>query len=43
MPACFDLTADGEELWVPMAFTPERRQMYDEHILPRQRAAFGRG
>jgi predicted permease len=32
MPASFDLTADSEELWVPMAFTPERRQMYDEHM-----------
>jgi hypothetical protein len=33
MPAAFDLTAESEELWVPIAFTPERRQMYDEHVL----------
>jgi len=32
MPAAFD---DGQwvELWVPIAFTPERRVMYDEHFL----------
>jgi putative ABC transport system permease protein len=29
----FDLTADREELWVPIAFTPERRAMHDEHYL----------
>jgi putative ABC transport system permease protein len=33
MPAEFDLTSDAEELWVPMAFTPERRAMHDEHYL----------
>jgi putative ABC transport system permease protein len=33
MPARFDLTADSEELWVPIAFTPERKAMYDEHYL----------
>ncbi len=38
MPARFDYTADGEELWVPIAFTPERRAMHDEHYL----AAYGR-
>jgi predicted permease len=32
MPESFDLTT-GEELWVPIAFTPERRVMYDEHFL----------
>ncbi|HEY6548560.1 MAG TPA: ABC transporter permease [Vicinamibacteria bacterium] len=32
MPAGFDST-EGEELWVPIAFTPERRAMYDEHYL----------
>jgi putative ABC transport system permease protein len=33
MPASFDLTADSEELWTPVAFTPERRRMHDEHYL----------
>jgi predicted permease len=33
MPAAFDVTADSEELWVPIAFTPERRRMHDEHML----------
>ena len=33
MPAAFNVTADSEELWVPIAFTPERRVMYDEHFL----------
>jgi putative ABC transport system permease protein len=33
MPARFDFTADGEELWLPIAFTPERRAMHDEHYL----------
>ena len=31
MPAAFDFTARSEELWVPMAFTAERRAMHDEH------------
>jgi putative ABC transport system permease protein len=31
MPATFDFTAQTEELWVPMAFTPERKAMHDEH------------
>jgi predicted permease len=33
MPASFDLTAGSEELWVPIAFTPERKAMHDEHYL----------
>ena len=33
MPASFDFTADGEALWIPIAFTPERRAMHDEHFL----------
>jgi putative ABC transport system permease protein len=33
MPASFDATADSEELWVPIAFTPANRAMYDEHYL----------
>jgi len=33
MTAAFDLTSDGEELWVPIAFTPERKAMHDEHYL----------
>ena len=32
MPEGFHST-EGEELWVPIAFTPERRNMYDEHYL----------
>src|SRR5437899_301330 len=33
MPASFDMTSDSEELWVPIAFTPERKAMHDEHYL----------
>jgi predicted permease len=33
MPPGFDPTASGEELWVPIAFTPERRAQHDEHYL----------
>jgi predicted permease len=33
MPAIFDLTAQSEELWVPIAFTPERKAQHDEHYL----------
>ena len=33
MTSAFDLTSDGEELWVPIAFTPERKAMHDEHYL----------
>ena len=38
MPPSFDLTLDSEELWTPIAFTPERRRMHDEHYL----AVYGR-
>jgi predicted permease len=33
MPAALDSASAGEQLWVPIAFTPERRAMYDEHFL----------
>jgi putative ABC transport system permease protein len=33
MPASFDFTSDAEDLWVPIAFTPERKAMHDEHFL----------
>jgi putative ABC transport system permease protein len=33
MPASFDFTADAEALWVPIAFTAERKAMHDEHFL----------
>ncbi len=33
MAASFDLTVDTEELWTPIAFTPEQRAMHDEHHL----------
>ncbi len=34
MPASFDGdVSDGADLWVPIAFTPERLAMYDEHYL----------
>ena len=33
MPESFDLTADTEELWAPIAFTPEQRVLHDEHYL----------
>jgi putative ABC transport system permease protein len=33
MPPSFDFTADSEALWIPIAFTPERRAMHDEHFL----------
>jgi predicted permease len=33
MPAAFDFTADSEELWVPIAFTPDRKAQHDEHYL----------
>jgi putative ABC transport system permease protein len=38
MPASFDLTADSEELWVPIAFTAARKATHDEHYL----TVFGR-
>jgi putative ABC transport system permease protein len=31
MPESFDFTAQTEELWVPMAFTAERKATHDEH------------
>ena len=33
MPAAFDLASNNEELWTPIAFTPERKAMHDEHYL----------
>jgi putative ABC transport system permease protein len=33
MPASFDLTADSEELWVPIAFTAVRKVTHDDHDL----------
>jgi predicted permease len=33
MPETFDPYASNEQLWVPAAFTPERRRMHDEHYL----------
>jgi putative ABC transport system permease protein len=38
MPAAFDYLADNGALWAPIAFTPEREAMHDEHYL----AVFGR-
>lgn len=43
MPASFSTVMDGAEVMVPIAFTPERLTMYDEHFLDmyaRRRAAF---
>jgi len=31
MPSWFDPTTSGEQLWVPAAFTPERKAQHDEH------------
>jgi predicted permease len=33
MPESFDLTTDSEEMWTPIAFTPEQGAMHDEHYL----------
>jgi predicted permease len=33
MPTAFDVTRDGEELWVPLALPPERREDFDSHYL----------
>jgi putative ABC transport system permease protein len=33
MPGSLDYTLYDEELWVPIAFTPERLAMHDEHYL----------
>lgn len=38
MPASFDYLATSEEIWVPIAFTPARKAMHDEHYL----VVFGR-
>jgi len=31
MPPWFDPTTSGEQVWVPAAFTPERKAQHDEH------------
>jgi putative ABC transport system permease protein len=31
MPPSFDPTTSGEQLWVPQAFTPERKANHDQH------------
>ena len=33
MPPGFDPSASGEELWVPLSFTPAQRAQHDEHYL----------
>ena len=33
MPRSFDVVTDGADVVVPIAFTPERLAMYDEHFL----------
>jgi predicted permease len=33
MPQSFDLTTNSEELWTPIAFTPEQKALHDEHYL----------
>src|SRR4029077_11000525 len=33
MPESFDLTTASEELWTPIAFTPQQRATHDEHYL----------
>jgi putative ABC transport system permease protein len=33
MPASYDFTEDSEQLWVPIAFTAERKATHDEHYL----------
>jgi len=33
LPSAFDPLLGGEQLWVPVAFTPERKAMHDEHYL----------
>jgi putative ABC transport system permease protein len=33
MPATFDVTADAEDLWTPVAFTPEQLATHDNHYL----------
>jgi predicted permease len=33
MPASIDLVSNGEDLWMPIAFTPAQRVLHDEHYL----------
>jgi putative ABC transport system permease protein len=33
MPESFDPTTDREDIWIPIAFSPQRRVTYDEHFL----------
>ena len=33
MPAAFDVTVDGEELWTPLAITPAQLATHDDHYL----------
>ena len=33
MPPAYDFTETTEQLWVPIAFTPERKATHDEHYL----------
>src|SRR5262249_1223042 len=33
MPAALDLASNGEDLWMPIAFTPAQRALHDEHYL----------
>lgn len=33
MPASFELSANGDELWLPLALTPEQATQYGEHFL----------
>ncbi len=33
MPPSFDLTVDSEDLWTPVAFTPQQLAEHDEHFL----------
>ena len=33
MPASFELTTGGDELWLPLALTPEQATRYGEHFL----------
>jgi hypothetical protein len=33
MPTSLDLVSNGEDLWMPIAFTPAQRVLHDEHYL----------
>jgi len=33
MPASLDLASNGEDVWMPIAFTPAQRVLHDEHYL----------